>query len=80
VNRNGLFDPQQPNGLIDQSRKRQVCKGCLEIKARCCVKLGRWRQAREALEAVGLEGAGGAVLGVEDLGGSFISFIYARLN
>jgi hypothetical protein len=26
----------------------------LEVKARCCVKLGRWRQAREALEGVGL--------------------------
>jgi len=24
------------------------------VKARCCVKLGRWRQAREALESVGL--------------------------
>ena len=40
-----------PNGLIDQHR---VCKGCLEVKARCCVKLGRWREAREALESVGL--------------------------
>jgi anaphase-promoting complex subunit 3 len=38
-----------PNGLIDQHR---VCKGCLEVKARCCVKLGRWREAREALESV----------------------------
>ncbi|EGO20998.1 hypothetical protein SERLADRAFT_452141 [Serpula lacrymans var. lacrymans S7.9] len=26
------------------------CSGCLEIKAKCCTALGRYRQAREALE------------------------------
>jgi len=54
-----------PNGLIDQHR---VCKGCLEVKARCCVKLGRWRQAREALESVGL------VEGESDYGGDLGGF------
>jgi anaphase-promoting complex subunit 3 len=26
------------------------CTGCLDIKAKCCLALGRHRQAREALE------------------------------
>ncbi|KAJ3510682.1 hypothetical protein NMY22_g15903 [Coprinellus aureogranulatus] len=29
----------------------QQCTGCLEIKAKCCTALGRYRQAREALDA-----------------------------
>ncbi|KAK0197270.1 hypothetical protein F5146DRAFT_1014772 [Armillaria mellea] len=30
--------------------RQQQCSGCLEIKAKCCTALGRYRQAREALE------------------------------
>lgn len=29
----------------------QQCSGCLELKAKCCTALGRFRQASEALEA-----------------------------
>ena len=51
---NSLLLPSTSNEN-DNSNERQiseVCKGCLEIKARCCIKLGRWRQAREALEGI----------------------------
>ncbi|KAK0210591.1 hypothetical protein DFS33DRAFT_1294196 [Desarmillaria ectypa] len=30
--------------------RQQQCSGCLELKAKCCTTLGRYRQAREALE------------------------------
>ncbi len=30
--------------------RQQQCSGCLELKAKCCTALGRYRQAREALE------------------------------
>lgn len=33
------------NGVQDEK-----CMGCMELKAKCCVALGRHRQAREALE------------------------------
>lgn len=35
--------------LVNLNREQQ-CSGCLEIKGRCCTVLGRYRQAREALE------------------------------
>ncbi|EAU88243.2 cell division cycle protein 27/anaphase promoting complex subunit 3 [Coprinopsis cinerea okayama7 len=36
--------------LVNVSLDEQ-CTGCLEIKAKCCTVLGRFRQAREALDA-----------------------------
>ncbi|KAF6764771.1 hypothetical protein DFP72DRAFT_869216 [Ephemerocybe angulata] len=36
--------------LVSGPRDEQ-CTGCLEIKAKCCTTLGRYRQAREALDA-----------------------------
>ena len=36
--------------LVNGSADEQ-CTGCLEIKAKCCTALGRYRQAREALDA-----------------------------
>lgn len=35
--------------LVSGPRDEQ-CTGCLEIKAKCCTALGRYRQAREALD------------------------------
>ncbi|ESK96921.1 20s cyclosome subunit (nuc2 cdc27) [Moniliophthora roreri MCA 2997] len=35
--------------VVDISREQQ-CSGCLEMKAKCCTALGRYRQARECLE------------------------------
>ncbi|THU92149.1 TPR-like protein [Dendrothele bispora CBS 962.96] len=35
--------------VVDIAAEEQ-CSGCLEIKAKCCTALGRYRQAREALE------------------------------
>jgi hypothetical protein len=35
--------------LVSGPRDEQ-CTGCLEIKAKCCTVLGRYRQAREALD------------------------------
>ena len=60
----------------DQGLRQVCCTGCLEIRARCCVKLGRWRQAREALECVGLEvvGAGGVRGMLDELGSYFFIF------
>lgn len=40
--------------VVDISRQDQ-CSGCLEIKAKCCNILGRYRQAREALEEASRE-------------------------
>ncbi|KIK59869.1 hypothetical protein GYMLUDRAFT_44345 [Collybiopsis luxurians FD-317 M1] len=40
--------------VVDISRQDQ-CSGCLELKAKCCNILGRYRQAREALEEASKE-------------------------
>ncbi|KAG7092407.1 hypothetical protein E1B28_008764 [Marasmius oreades] len=47
-----LFRGGQPYSAlcaVDIARKDQ-CSGCLEMKAKCCTALGRYRQARECLE------------------------------
>ncbi|KAJ3966938.1 hypothetical protein EV361DRAFT_933112 [Lentinula raphanica] len=40
--------------VVDISRQDQ-CSGCLELKAKCCNVLGRYRQAQEALEEAAKE-------------------------
>ncbi|KAJ3998208.1 hypothetical protein F5050DRAFT_1872567 [Lentinula boryana] len=40
--------------VVDISRQDQ-CSGCLELKAKCCSVLGRYRQAQEALEEASKE-------------------------
>ncbi|KAJ4488005.1 hypothetical protein J3R30DRAFT_3432763 [Lentinula aciculospora] len=40
--------------IVDISRQDQ-CSGCLELKAKCCNILGRYRQAQEALEEAAKE-------------------------
>jgi len=35
--------------LVNGAQDEQ-CTGCMEVKAKCCVALGRHRQARETLE------------------------------
>lgn len=41
--------PHSANHLVKQASESR-CGGCLEIKARCCTALGRYRQAQAALQ------------------------------
>ncbi|KAI0665010.1 protein prenylyltransferase [Cubamyces menziesii] len=48
-----LLESGQPHSalrLVNAPPKEPRCTGCLSILAKCCVKLGRHRQAREALQ------------------------------
>ncbi|KAI0374677.1 protein prenylyltransferase [Pilatotrama ljubarskyi] len=42
--------PHSAHRLVNVPAKETRCTGCLNILAKCCMKLGRHRQAREALE------------------------------
>ncbi|KAI8998827.1 protein prenylyltransferase [Trametes punicea] len=43
--------PHSAHRLVNVPAKETRCTGCLNILGECCMKLGRHRQAREALEA-----------------------------
>ncbi|KAI0361880.1 protein prenylyltransferase [Trametes cingulata] len=43
--------PHSAHRIVNAPAKEVRCTGCLNILAKCCMKLGRHRQAREALEA-----------------------------
>lgn len=48
-----LIEAGQPHSaqrLVNMPAKEARCTGCLYVLAQCCMKLGRHRQAREALE------------------------------
>lgn len=42
--------PHSAHRLVNVPAKGAGCTGCLHVLAQCCMKLGRHRQAREALE------------------------------
>jgi len=46
-----------PSLTVVDIRREEQCGGCLEIKAKCCTALGRYRQAREALDQSLIEAA-----------------------
>ncbi|KAH7924550.1 TPR-like protein [Leucogyrophana mollusca] len=46
-----LLRAEQPHSGLQLVTDQSKCSGCMEIRGKCCAALGRYRQARESLEA-----------------------------